>query len=79
MDKPGADVNASPELEKEWLDGTVPASAALPPLESVIAQALTRPSTPAPGSKLTSVDPRDIAERVYRLMRDELELARERE
>ncbi|HLH72343.1 MAG TPA: hypothetical protein VKX96_03590 [Chloroflexota bacterium] len=73
-----------------WPDTTVPATEALPPLESVIARTALLMATPrlaaslgtaasSPMVDLSGVDPRALAERVYRLMRDELELARERE
>jgi len=71
-------VTSNPSGER-GLEATVPASEALPPLESVIAQATTLPAVPWRSGDLSAVDPRVLAERVFRLMRDELELARERE
>ena len=61
------------------LEAPLPASESLPPLESMIAQGSTLPATPWHSADLSAIDPRVLADRVYRLMRDELELARERE
>jgi hypothetical protein len=73
---------------------TVPAAEELPPLEMVVSNATAATSahdtgvgldvqettgTAAPAESAPPVDPQALAERVYRLMREDLMIARERE
>lgn len=73
---------------------TAPAGAAKPPLDLVLPRTISRPeaeeimaSTVARQTRALAVeaavppgiDPQALAERVYQLMREELEIARERE
>ena len=72
-------------------EAVVPAAERLPPLEMVLSQTTAEPAEPesvvssnqqeteAPGRPAPVVDPKALADRVYRMMRDDLIIARERE
>ncbi len=69
----------------------VPAAEVLPPLETVLSQTTAgldasrtvavedRRTKDAPAASAPVVDPKALADRVYRIMRDDLIIARERE